>query len=51
MIGDAARDRGEMWVCGGEEVERDVRGEDLGWKRRGEEAWEASLEDLESCVW
>lgn len=33
-----------MRVCGGEEVERYMRGEDFGWEGRGEEGGEEGLE-------
>lgn len=39
-----------MWMGGGEEVERDLRGEDLLREWGLEERWEALLEDAESCA-
>lgn len=45
MVGDAAGDRGEVGVRGGEEVEGYVRGEDLRGKRGGEEGRETGLKD------
>lgn len=47
MVGDAARDGGEMGVRGREEVEGYVGGEYLHREGRGQEGREAGLEDLE----
>lgn len=46
VVGDAARDGGEVWMRGGEEVEGYVRREDFGGEGRGEESGEAGLEGL-----
>ena len=47
MVGDAAGDGGEVWVCGGEEVQGYVWREDFGGEGGGEEGGEAGLEDTE----
>jgi hypothetical protein len=49
VVGDAAGGAGQVWVRGGEEVERYLRGKDLGREGGGEEGWKAGLEDAESC--
>lgn len=48
-VGDAAGDGGEVGVCGGEEMECYLGGEDFLGEGRLKECWETFLEDSESC--